>query len=151
MSWKRKVEKLPFFWYNQTVMAQKNTLTPITVLFVQWYYFEAPLSFIRGYFAYAKAISEIVPFVFLFRTLLLPWKNIADRTRMRGIDLTRIMEKLSLGLLACGVGFVVRVLTICMGLLAQFLLLTFVLTYLAVWLLFPALFLLGIGTCIQSL
>ena len=41
-----------------------------------------------------------MPFVFLLRTLLLPWKNIADRTKMRGIDLSRIMEKLSLGLLA---------------------------------------------------
>ncbi len=132
-------------------MPQKNTLTPISVLFIRWYYLEAPVSVVRGYLAYAAAIAEIVPFAFLLRTLLLPWKNIADRTRMRGIDLGRIMEKLSLGLLACGVGFVVRLLTILMGLFLQILLLSLVTIYVAVWLAFPVLLVIGIGFIIQSI
>lgn len=132
-------------------MPKKNTLTPLSVLFIKWYYLEAPASVVRGYIAYARAIAEIVPFVFLLRTLLLPWKNIADRTRMRGIDLGRIVEKLSLGLLACGVGFVVRLLTIVMGLFLQILLVILVLTYLVVWIAFPILLVMGIGFIFQTL
>lgn len=132
-------------------MPKKNTLTPISVLFIRWYYLEAPASAVRGYLAYAGAISEIVPFIFLLRTLLLPWKNIADRTRMRGIDLGRIMEKLSLGLLACGVGCVVRLLTIVMGLFLQMLLLSLVTIYLAIWLAFPVLLILGIVFILQAI
>lgn len=132
-------------------MPRKNTLTPIYTLFLKWYYLEAPASVVRGYFAYAAAIAEIVPFVFLLRTLLLPWKNIADRTRMRGIDLGRIVEKLSLGLLACGVGCVVRLLTIVMGLVLQIILASLVIAYLAVWITFPALLVLGIGFIFQTL
>ncbi len=132
-------------------MPTKNTLTPISVLFLKWYYLEAPASVVRGYFAYATAIAEIVPFVFLLRTLLLPWKNIADRTRMRGIDLGRIVEKLSLGLLACGVGFVVRLLTIVMGLFLQILLVTLLIAYLVIWITFPVLLIMGIGFIFQAL
>ena len=133
------------------MMAKTHTQTSIPVLFLHWYYGEAPLSIVRGYFAYARALGEIVPFGFLLLTLLSPWKNIVDRTVMHGIDLKKITEKLSLGLLARLVGCVVRLLTITMGLIVEILLLIVAVTYLTLWLAFPAVFVIGISYCIQTL
>lgn len=145
------MEKTPFFCYTWRIMAKTNIHTPLPLLFVRWYYLEAPLQIVRGYFAYARAFGEIVPFGFLLLTLLSPWKNIVDRTVMHGIDLEKIAEKLSLGLLARLVGCVVRLLTIALGLLSEILLLICAVTFLAFWLAFPIVFVIGISYCIQTL
>lgn len=120
-------------------------------MFLAWYYVEAPLWIMRGWMAYAKAFAKIVPFGFLIRTLFSPWKNIVDRTVMHGIDLQKIAEKLSLGLLARLVGCTVRLLTIAIGLVIECLLLAGFAIYLAIWLTFPLLLLLGLSFCIRSL
>lgn len=132
-------------------MEKTNTKNSLIVLFLHWYFLEAPLGIIRSYLAYAQAFAEIFPFLFLLRTLLSPWKNIVDRSTIHGIDLKKITEKLSLGLLACTVGCIVRLLTMLLGLITELLLFVFTTAYLIVWLTFPILFILGISYCFQSL
>ncbi|MSR68134.1 hypothetical protein EXS65_04940 [Candidatus Peribacteria bacterium] len=132
-------------------MEKTHTKNSIIALFFHWYYLEAPAGILRGYAAYARSFAEIFPFLFLLRTLFSPWKNIVDRSPMHGIDLKKITEKLSLGLLACMVGFFVRILTILLGLIAEMLLLAATILYLTVWLTFPILLVLGTAYCIQSL
>ena len=131
-------------------MDEKNTPSSLPLLFVSWYYLEAPKSICRNYVAYARAFAEIFPFGFLLLTLLSPWKNIVDRSVMHGIDLQKIAEKLSLALLARMVGFVIRIVTICLGLIAELVLLAGYVTYLVVWLTFPVLCFLGIRICILA-
>lgn len=132
-------------------MEKTHTKNSLIALFFHWYYLEAPMKILRGYTAYATAFAEIFPFLFLLRTLFSPWKNIVDRRPMHGIDLKKLTEKMSLGLVACAVGCVVRIVTILLGLIAESLLLFGMIVYLSVWLLFPALFILGITYCIRSL
>ncbi len=132
-------------------MEKTHTKKSLIALFVRWYYLEAPIGILREYAAYARAFAEIFPFLFLLRTLFSPWKNIVDRSPMHGIDLKKITEKLSLGLLACAVGCVVRLLTMVMGLTIELLLLIGTIAYLMIWFTFPILFVLGSLYCIQSL
>ena len=132
-------------------MAIQNTYKPIVPMFLQWYYLEAPCAIVLGAVAYVVALAEIFPFGFLLMTLLSPWKNIVDRTVMHGIDLNLMAEKLSLGLLARLVGFVIRVLTIVFGLIVEIIMISGSTLLLAVWLTFPILFVLGFITCIRLL
>ncbi|MDD5055762.1 MAG: hypothetical protein PHZ00_05860 [Candidatus Peribacteraceae bacterium] len=115
----------------------------LTALFLRWYFLRAPLRIIRGYGAYAMAFLEIVPFGFLLLTLLSPWKNIADHTQIRGLDIKHITEALALSLLARGVGCVIRILTIALGLVFHVLLLTGTIVYLLAWIGFPLMLIYG--------
>ncbi len=132
-------------------MTVSNKQQSLLAIFTRWYFYEAPRSILCGYAAYALAFAEIFPFIFLLRTLLSPWKNISDRTLMHGIDLEKIAEKLSLGLLARLVGCVVRLLTIILGLLFEILILLTTVFILAAWFSFPVLLFLGTSYCIRSL
>jgi hypothetical protein len=102
-----------------------------------WYFCIQPRKIVLGYAAYATALFEIVPFGFLLLTLFSPWKNIKDRTVVHGFNLNKFIERLSLDLLARGTGFVVRILTMTLGLLLQVVLLAVSLTYLLAWICFP--------------
>jgi hypothetical protein len=119
-------------------------------LFLRWYYLKAPLRILSGYRDYAIALLEIIPFGFLLLTLLSPWKNIADRTTVRGLDIKHITEALALSLLARGVGCVVRILTIALGLVFHIFLLAGTIVYLLAWLGFPIILLYGCFTMISS-
>ncbi len=132
-------------------MSAHTTQKPLIVTFVSWYYLEAPIAIVRGAVGYIVAVAEIVPFGFLVLTLLSPWKNIVDRTPMHGIDLNRIMEKLSLGLLARAVGLVVRIITIALGLIFEIAILAFSIAYLSLWLAFPLAFAIALTFCFASL
>ncbi len=121
------------------------------VTFLSWYYLEAPIAIVRGTISYIVAVAKIVPFGFLLLTLLSPWKNIVDRTPMRGIDLNRIMEKLSLGLLARAVGLVVRIITIALGLIVEIAIISISMAYLALWLAFPFAFAIALTFNFSSL
>ncbi len=111
--------------------------THILLRFLRWYFVREPLRLTRGYFAYMKALFEIVPFGFLVLTLLKPWKNIVDRKTEYGINLQRIIERMSLGLLARGTGCIVRLFTITLGLLFHMLLLAGTALYIVCWLSAP--------------
>ncbi len=120
-------------------------------MFLAWYYLEAPAAIIRGAVSYVTSIGEIFPFGFLLMTLLSPWKNIVDRTVIRGLNLNAIAEKWSLGLLACGCGLVIRLITIAFGLIVEAAFIALSLIVLGVWLTFPMLVVLGIVFSIRTL
>ncbi len=132
-------------------MAENYSHKPLIALFPRWYVLQAPLAIVRGTLAYMRAIAEIIPFGFLLLTLLSPWKNIVDRRPMHGIDLKKITEKLSLGLLARLVGCVVRLLTIALGLVFEIFVIIAGILMLAVWLAFPVIFVLGISFALHAL
>lgn len=120
-------------------------------LFLRWYFLRAPLRIIRGYEEYVVALLEIIPFGFLLLTLLSPWKNIADHSQIRGLDIKHITEALALSLLARGVGCVIRILTIFLGLTFHILLLAGAVLYLLLWMGFPVVLIYGIIFIIKTL
>ncbi|MFA5799325.1 MAG: hypothetical protein WC840_00005 [Candidatus Peribacteraceae bacterium] len=114
------------------------------LLFVKWYLIEMPLRIIQGYALYACALLDIVPFGFLLKTLLSPWKNILDRTPRRGLNPQLLFEAFCFSLLARGVGCVVRIITIAFGLVLHALLLGLTVLYLVLWIAFPLLTVWGV-------
>jgi len=72
----------------------------------RWYLWDRPVRFLRGGFLYAAAMLESFSAIFLFKTLLSPWKNIVDDGRRRSIQ--QILEAWSLNLLSRAVGCAVR-------------------------------------------
>jgi hypothetical protein len=115
------------------------------ILFIRWYFLRIPLGIIQGYAQYAGALLDIIPFGYLLRTLLSPWKNIVERTPRHGLNISLIFEAICLGLLARGVGCVVRILTIALGLMLHVLLLALTVAYLVVWILFPVITVLSVA------
>ena len=122
----------------------------LPALFLRWYYLKAPLRILKGYRDYSIALLEIIPFGFLLFTLLSPWKNIADRTTVRGLDIKHITEALALSLLARGVGCVVRILTIALGLVFHVFLLAGAIIYLLAWIGFPLILIYGCYSIISA-
>lgn len=102
-----------------------------------WYFCTEPLSIVRGYTRYAKALLEIIPFGFLLLTLLSPWKNLHDRTQERGFNLNHVIESLAYNLLSRGVGCTVRLLTIGIGILLHAIFFVCSVFYLILWVGFP--------------
>jgi hypothetical protein len=123
----------------------------LLALFLRWYFLRAPLRILKGYRDYAIALLEIIPLGFLLLTLLSPWKNIADHTQIRGLDIKHITEALALSLLARGVGCVVRILTILLGLVFHVVLLAGVMVYFLCWIGFPLILVYGIFLMVQTL
>jgi hypothetical protein len=120
-------------------------------IYIFWYFVETPLRIISRYAEYACALLDIIPFWFLIKTLLSPWKNILDRTPRHRLDFKRMFEALCLNLLARGTGCVVRILTIIMGIVLHILVLGFTVLYLVVWLAFPLATLFGIALMIVTI
>ena len=107
--------------------------------FLPWYYLERPRQIILLYIAYARTFAEIFSFLFLVKTLISPWKSITDSYPSNMLQLGKIIQVLTLNMTARGVGFVIRIVTICIGLCVQVAVLAFFLCYLILWISFPAL------------
>jgi ABC-type glycerol-3-phosphate transport system permease component len=119
--------------------------------FVKWYFTEKPLGIVQTYSQYACALLDVVPLGFLLKTLFSPWKNIVERTPRHGLDISLIFEAFCLGLLARGVGCVVRLLTIALGLILHIILLGLTAAYLVLWLAFPLISLFGLVLLFQMI
>ena len=113
-------------------------------LFLRWYFRDRPRELVHAYRAYAAAFAEVFAFVFLFKTLLSPWKNITDRYPSKGFNLGAILETLTLNITTRAIGSVVRILSMIAGLIVQVLLFAGFVCYGLIWLLFPLLILAGI-------
>ena len=131
--------------YNSQIMSSQ------LAMFGKWYFLEKPTGIIKSYSEYFSALFEIVPFGYLMRTLLSPWKNIIDRTPRRGINISLIFEAFCLSLLARGVGMTIRIITIFIGILLHILLLSFSVIYLMTWFFFPFLTVLSIAVLTASI
>lgn len=112
--------------------------------FLPWYILIHPLQIIKSYFAYTKVCFEYFSFIFLLRTLFAPWKSIADPYPENWLNIVGVMQALSMNLTARGVGFVVRILTIALGLVSLLALLIFFVAYFITWFIYPFFFVLAI-------
>jgi hypothetical protein len=108
-------------------------------MFVRWYLAEVPVGIVRGYVAYAYALSEAFSILFLLRTLFSPWKNIVDAYPTKGFNLERILETLALNMTARGIGAVIRITVILAGIAMQVACLAVTAALLVLWLFFPVL------------
>jgi hypothetical protein len=120
-------------------------------LFLGWYFVREPKRIVVGYARYAWALLDIIPFWFLIKTLLSPWKNILDRTVTRGFSLQRLLERMSLSFLARGSGCVIRIVTIIIGIALHIILLVLTAAYLFLWLFALPLSIWGIASIIHIL
>jgi len=113
--------------------------------FLSWYMVEVPYHIVRGYILYAKAFMEIFSIIFLLRTLFSPWKSITDPYPDNKLNLGAIAYTFSLNCTTRAVGFVVRIIAIAFSLSMQIILITMFSVSLLFWLLFPIIFVYGIG------
>ena len=112
--------------------------------FIRWYFWDQPSRILRIYFQYLRAFVEIFSFIFLVRTLVAPWKQIADPYPTKGFNLNQIAQTLTMNAVSRTIGFLFRVVTLFVGFCAVVALtLGFSLFYMA-WLLFPVAFWIGL-------
>lgn len=95
----------------------------------------------KTYLQYAGAFRESFSIIFMLRTLFAPWKSIKDSYPTKGFNMQVILETLFLNITTRAIGGFIRLCAIIAGLGIQLLLLTGFIAYLAVWLVFPAVFL----------
>jgi hypothetical protein len=107
--------------------------------FVPWYFFVQPVAIVRTYIAYAAAFLEVFSFIFLLKTLVSPWKGIADTYPPNMLQLGRVAQVFTLNCTARVVGAVVRLITIVIGLVLQCALFLIFTTALLLWITFPVL------------
>ncbi len=121
------------------------------LLILQWYAITEPLRIIVAYLRYARALQEIIPFLFLIVTLFSPWKNIREKKKGHGFNLNEFIGRLTLNIFSRIVGAVVRILTIIFGVIVQIVLLVLFLVYFSFWVTYPFAALAGISYAIASL
>lgn len=113
--------------------------------------FSAPKKIVLRYWAYATTLWSMFSFVFLLKTLFSPWKNITEAYPSNKLDLVRIMQALTMNMTARGVGFVIRLMTIVMGIFIELAVLAYYVVYLALWITFPIIFVYSIQYLALSL
>jgi len=118
--------------------------TMLLAEFLPWYFLHVPKVIIRTYVGYVRAFAKIFSILFLLRTLISPWKSIADRYPENMLQLLQVFKVWTLNCTARGVGLVIRTATILVALIIQVLLLAVFVTVLCIWVAFPLLALLGI-------
>ena len=112
--------------------------------FIRWYFWDQPSRILRIYFRYLRAFVEIFSFRFLVRTLVAPWKQIADPYPAKGFNLNQIAQTLTLNAMSRTIGFLFRVVTLFIGLsFVVALTFCFGMFYMA-WLMFPVAFWVGL-------
>jgi len=118
--------------------------------FLPWYFVHRPAEIVRAYGAYAKACAEIFSIFFLMKTLVAPWKSIAEQYPDNWMQLGKILQVFTLNCTARSVGAVVRTVMIAIGILVQGILLLGYMAYLAFWITIPLLAVLGIELVVLS-
>ncbi len=121
------------------------------LLILKWYALTEPRAIVIGYVRYARALQEIIPFVFLVMTLFSPWKNIREKKKGHGFNLNDFIGRLTLNVFSRVVGAVVRIFTIIFGVIAQIILLALFLAYFSFWIVYPVAALASISYAISSL
>ncbi|MDD3896624.1 MAG: hypothetical protein PHU04_02125 [Candidatus Peribacteraceae bacterium] len=111
--------------------------------FLPWYFMAQPVRILRAYVAYAAAFSEIFSIFFLLKTLVSPWKSIAETYPKNMLLLGRVMQVFTLNCTARAVGAVVRTGTIFLGILVQIVLVACFAAAFLFWITFPILAVLG--------
>lgn len=127
------------------------TLRIFLPIFVPWYFLEVPMAMARKYLEYAHAFGEIFSFVFILRTLFDPWKGIVDSYPITSLNWELIAQAFFLNVTTRAIGFVFRIIALCVGLILQALSLAAFLFCLLLWLTYPALAVFGISSLLLRL
>lgn len=111
----------------------------VIVIFWRWYYKEAVKDVLKGWRNFIIFSLEYFSIPLLLKTLLAPWKRDITR-RPRGLDFKKLFEYITFNTISRGLGFIVRFLTICVGILFFFLVVILGAVFLVLWLFLPLIF-----------
>jgi hypothetical protein len=112
--------------------------------FLRWYFLVHLKEILTLSVQYQNAIGQIFSIPFLFRTLISPWKGIADAYPANNFQIGEMMSTLALNLTARGIGAVMRIGAMVCGLTLQLLALAVTIAYLLLWFTFPLLCIAGL-------
>ena len=129
-------------------LLQKN----IILQFWKWYYSGAIKSLLNIWRNFIIFVREYYSIPLLFRTLFSPWRR--DITRYKkGFSLKNFFETLSFNLISRGLGFLIRSITIFIGLICLLLVVLLGISIIILWIILPAilLFLIFIGVWLLKL
>ena len=88
----------------------------IPLIFWRWYYGEAMKEVLKGWNNFIIFATQYFSIPLLLKTLLAPWRRDITR-RPRGLDLKKFFEYLAFNLISRGTGFLVRFITIIVGII----------------------------------
>ena len=109
---------------------------PIILVFWKWYYGEAMKNVLAAWRNFILFALNYFSIPLLLRTLFAPWKR--DITRKpRGLDIKKLFDYLAFNLISRGLGFLVRVITILIGIVFLVLVAVAGAIFFALWLVMP--------------
>ncbi|ALM09758.1 MAG: hypothetical protein PeribacterA2_0368 [Candidatus Peribacter riflensis] len=104
--------------------------------FLPWALWEQPKRIIRAYAAYAAAFMDILSIPFLLKTLLSPWKGIAEQMPS-AFQWDKFLQAFFVNLVTRMIGMVIRLLAIVLSLAIQMLLFALFIVIFVGWFVFP--------------
>ncbi|MDD4287278.1 MAG: hypothetical protein PHO20_05520 [Candidatus Peribacteraceae bacterium] len=131
MNFLRAIAGLPRLLKRPQFLAQI-----IATDFIPWVLWEEPRNILRGYFAYARAFSEILSVPFLLKTLLSPWKGIAEKMPSI-VRWDQFLQAFFVNLVTRMIGMVIRLLAIILSIALQILLFALFIVLFVGWFVFP--------------
>lgn len=118
--------------------AEKPPSTSGIVLhFIRWYWIQRSVEILREYVRYASAFGSAFSIIYLLKTFIAPWKSIQDAYPKKGLNITAILETLTLNMTARVVGMVVRTGAMLAGLALQIVLFICFIVYIVLWMTLP--------------
>jgi hypothetical protein len=124
---------------KSVALLPRATLLPTGLwIFLGWYFVEKPVQILKRSAEYALALGEVFSFMFLLRTLLKPWKNIVDTYPTKGLQIGLIFEVLTLNVISRIIGMLFRLVTFCIGVALEILLVAGSLFLITIWIIAPA-------------
>lgn len=131
MNFLRAISGLPGLLKRPAFVAQI-----IATDFLPWVLWQEPRNILRGYFAYARAFSEILSVPFLLVTLVSPWKGIAEEMPSI-VRWDQFLQAFFVNLVTRMIGMVIRLLAIILSLVLQVLLFAMFAVLFVGWFVFP--------------
>lgn len=108
----------------------------IVGIFWRWYYTKAIKDVLIGWRNFILFSLNYFSIPLLLKTLLTPWKRDITR-RPRGFDFKEFFEYLTYNTISRGMGFIVRLFTICTGIIFFFAVLILGAVFFVLWLVLP--------------
>ena len=109
----------------------------IAVQYIGWHYFEMPKNIWRGWRNFLEFGLNYFSTLLLLRTLFSPWRRYRY-DYPRGFDPGAWFNTFTFNLMSRGIGSVMRVVLICVGLLAELFIFAAGAVVFALWILMPA-------------
>jgi hypothetical protein len=108
----------------------------IVLRFWGWYYTGAVKNLVRAWKNFIIFVREYYSIPLLLRTLIVPWRRDVTR-RPRGLDIKKLFEALAFNLISRGIGFIIRSITVVIGLICLIGVIILGFVTLVIWLILP--------------